>query len=72
MKKKLNDTKGAWVEELPEILRVIKTTIYSSTKEMTFNLANKTHADILLEIVINTLRTAHYDQESNESVLRGN
>ena len=72
LKKRLDDAKGLWVEELPSTLWAIRTTAHSGTRDTPFNLAFGTDAVILVEIEINTLRVSHYDSQQNEVNIRAN
>ena len=64
LKKKLDEVKGLWVEELPSTLWAIKTTVHSGIRDTTFNLAFGSDAVIPVEIGINSLRVAHFDLDS--------
>ena len=72
LKKRLDDAKGLWVEELPSTLWAIRTTAYSGTRDTPFNLAFGIDAVIPVEIGINTLRVSHYDSQQNEVNIRAN
>ena len=73
LKKRLDDVKRLWVEELPSTLWAIRTTAHSGTRDTPFNLAFGSNAVIPIEIGINSLRiTTHYDSEQNETNLRAN
>ena len=69
LKKRLDDVKGLWVEELPSTLWTIKTTTLPRTRDTPFNLAFGSDAIISIEIRINFLRVPHFDPEQNESNL---
>ena len=58
LKKRLDDAKGLWVEELPSTPWAIRTTTHSGTRDTPFNLAFGTDAVIPVEIEINTLRVS--------------
>ena len=68
----MDDAKGLWVEELPSTLWAIRTTAYSGTRDISFNLTFGTDAVIPVEIGINTLRVSHYDSQQNELNVRAN
>ena len=72
LKKRLDDAKGLWVEELPSTLWAIRTTAHSGTRDTPFNPAFGTDAVIPVEISINTLRISHYGSPQNEDNLRAN
>ena len=61
LKKRLDDAKGLWIEELPTTILEIKTTMHSRTRDTTFNLAFGSNTVIPIEIGINSLRIAHFD-----------
>ena len=61
LKKRLDDAKGLWIEELPSTLWAIRTTTHSRTRDTPFNLAFESDVVIPVEIGINSLRIAHYD-----------
>ena len=63
LKKRLDNAKGLWVEELLSSFWVIKTTMHSGIKDTPFNLAFGSDAIILVEIGINSLCVAHFDPE---------
>ena len=72
LKKRLNDSKGLWVEELPSTLWTIRIIVHSETSDTLFNLKFGSDAIIPVEIGINSLRVAHFDPEQNEPNLRAN
>uniref|UniRef100_A0A2N9HQC1 Integrase catalytic domain-containing protein n=1 Tax=Fagus sylvatica TaxID=28930 RepID=A0A2N9HQC1_FAGSY len=69
IKKRLEEVKGRWVEELPTILWTFRTTPRSSTGETPFSLTYGVEAVIPLEVGLPTLRSEEYDQENNELML---
>uniref|UniRef100_A0A2N9GI24 Integrase catalytic domain-containing protein n=1 Tax=Fagus sylvatica TaxID=28930 RepID=A0A2N9GI24_FAGSY len=66
IKKRLEDAKGKWVEELLNILWTFRTTPQRSTGETPFSLAYSSEAVIPLEIVLPTLRTSEWEPERND------
>lgn len=72
MRKNLVDAKGLWVEELPEILWVLRTTPNFTTKETSFTLAFRHKAIILAKIGVNTLKISRYNTDDNNERLRIN
>ena len=72
LKKRLDDAKGLWVEELSSTLWAIWTTVHSEIRDTPFNLALGSNAVIPVEIGINSLRVVHYDSEQNEANLYSN
>jgi ribonuclease HI len=69
IKKRLEEAKGRWVEELPTILWTFRTTPRSSTGETPFSLTYGVEAVIPLEVGLPTLRSEEYDRENNELML---
>uniref|UniRef100_A0A2N9EA47 Uncharacterized protein n=1 Tax=Fagus sylvatica TaxID=28930 RepID=A0A2N9EA47_FAGSY len=69
IKKKLEEAKGRWVEELPTVLWTFRTTPRSSTGETPYSLTYGVEAVIPLEVGLPTLRSEEYDQDNNELVL---
>ena len=72
LKKRLDDAKGLWVEELPSTLWAIRTTGHSRTSDTPFNMAFGSDAVIPVEIGINSMRVLHFDAEQNNANLRAN
>uniref|UniRef100_A0A2N9IBS0 Integrase catalytic domain-containing protein n=1 Tax=Fagus sylvatica TaxID=28930 RepID=A0A2N9IBS0_FAGSY len=70
IKKRLEEAKGKWVEELPSVLWTHRTTHRRSTGETPFVLAYGVEAVIPLEVGLPTIRTAEFDAEQNENNLR--
>uniref|UniRef100_A0A2N9HLW7 Integrase catalytic domain-containing protein n=1 Tax=Fagus sylvatica TaxID=28930 RepID=A0A2N9HLW7_FAGSY len=63
IKKRLEDAKGRWVEELPNVLWTFRTTTRKSTGETLFSLAYGSEAVIPLKIGLPTLRTSEWEPE---------
>jgi hypothetical protein len=70
IKRKLEEAKGKWVEELPSVLWTHKTTARKSTRKTPFALAYKVEAVIPLEVSIPTTRTTDFAVQTNEDNLR--
>lgn len=68
--KKLEYTKGLWVNELLGILWPLRTTSNSATKETLFTLVFEHEAMILAEIRVSTLRVSRYAAGDNDERLR--
>ena len=66
IKKRLEDSKGRWVEELPNVLCTFRTTPRRSTGETLFSLAYGSEAVIPLEIGLPTLRTSEWEPTRND------
>ncbi|XP_075660080.1 uncharacterized protein LOC142629911 [Castanea sativa] len=65
LKKRLDDAKGAWVEELPHVLWAYRTTPRRSTGETPFSMTYGMEAIIPLESGFPTLKSDQYDEASN-------
>ncbi|KAK3020950.1 hypothetical protein RJ639_046314 [Escallonia herrerae] len=72
LKKKLDEAKGAWVDELPKVLWAYRTTPHSVTGETPFLLYYGTKAMLPVEIGVPTIRALHFNKEINEVGLRAN
>ena len=72
IKTKLDDTKGAWPEELPNVLWAYRTTARTSTGETPFRLTYGTEAMILVEVGVTSTRREVFHKESNDDHLRIN
>ena len=69
LKKRLDDAKGKWVEELPHVLRTYQTTPHRSTSETPFSMTYNTKAAIPLEIGFPTLRMSSFTSRNNNGPL---
>ena len=72
LKTKLEDLKGNWVEYLPEVLWVYRTTQKSATWETPFSLAFGTEAVALVEVGIKSPMIELASVEHNDEALRLN
>nr|KYP75181.1 Retrovirus-related Pol polyprotein from transposon 17.6 [Cajanus cajan] len=72
LKKRLGEAKGAWAEQLPEVLWAYRCTRQSTTQETPFRLAYGSDAMILVEIGEPSFRRAHFDEANNGAELRTN
>ncbi|KAK3032494.1 hypothetical protein RJ639_037332 [Escallonia herrerae] len=70
LKKRLDEAKGAWVDELPKVLWAYRTTPYSVIGETPFLLCYGTEAMLPVEIRFPTIRALHFNEEHNEFELR--
>ena len=73
LKKMLDDTKGKWVEELPHVLWMYRTTPYRSTRETPFLMTYGAEAVITLETGflmsrINSFNPSDNDEELTKSL----
>jgi transposase InsO family protein len=66
IKKRLEDAKGRWVEQLPNVLWTFRTTPRRSMGETPFSLAYGSEAVIPLEIGLPTLRTSEWEPTRND------
>ena len=69
LKKRLDDAKGKWVEELPHILWTYRTTPRRSTGETPFSITYGVEAVIPLETGFPTLRTSSFTPSSTDVLL---
>ena len=65
----LEEAKGQWPEELPQVLWGYRTTARTSTGHTPFSLAYGCEAMLPIEVEIPTIRTQIYDQDSNHTRL---
>ena len=69
LKKRLDDVKGRWVEELPHVLWAYRTTPRRSTGETPFAMTYGAEAVIPLEANFPTLRTNSFTPSGNDELL---
>ena len=69
LKKRLDDAKGKWVEELAHVLWTYRTTPHRSTEETSFSMTYRAEAVIPLEIGFSTLRTSSFTPSNNDGLL---
>ena len=72
LKKKLDDAKGKWVEELPHVFWTYKTTPHRSTRETPFSMTYGAEAVIPLETGFPTTRTSSFNPKDNDEQLTRN
>ncbi|XP_075649780.1 uncharacterized protein LOC142620265 [Castanea sativa] len=72
IKTKLDDAKGAWPEELPNVLWAYRTTVRTPTGETPFRLTYGTEAVIPVEVGVTSIRREAFHDESNNQQLRVN
>ena len=72
LKTRLDDAKGRWVDELPEVLWAYHTTPRAATNETPFNLTFGIEVVIPVEVRLLTLRTENFVEEGNSELLRKN
>ena len=69
LKKRLDDAKERWVEELPHVLWTYRTTLRRSTGETPFSMSYGAEAVIPLETGFPTLRTQSFNPSDNDELL---
>ena len=69
LKKRLDDAKGRWVEELSHVLWTYRTTPRRSTGETPFSMTYGAEAVIPLEMSFPTLKTSSFCPSSNNELL---
>ena len=69
LKKRLDDAKGKWVEELPHVLWTYRTTPRRSTGETLFSITYGAEAVILLETGFPMTRTSSFNPKDNDEQL---
>ena len=72
IKVKLDDAKGAWPKELPNILWAYKTTARTPTGETPFRLTYGIEAVIPIEVGVTSIRREVFNEEGNDDQLRLN
>ena len=72
LKKRLDDAKGRWVEELPHVLWTYRTTPRRSTGEMPFAMTYRAEVVIPIEANFPTLRMSSFTSDSNDELLGKN
>ncbi|KAK3031023.1 hypothetical protein RJ639_036873 [Escallonia herrerae] len=68
LKKKLDEAKGTWVDELPKVLWAYRTTPHLVTGETPFFLCCGTEAMLPVMIGVPTIRALHFNEEDEEVV----
>ena len=68
-KKRLDDAKGRWVEELSHVLWMYRTTPRKSTGETPFSMTYEAKTVIPLETSFPTLKTSSFSPSSNNELL---
>ena len=72
LKKRLDDAKGRWVEELPHVFWTYRTTPRKSTGEIPFSMAYGAEAVIPLENGFPTIRSSAFTSDGNNEPLKKN
>ena len=66
LKKRLDDAKGRWVEELPHVLWAYRTTPRRSTRETPFSMSYGAEVVIPIKTGFPTLRTQSFNPNDND------
>ena len=69
LKKRLDDAKGRWVEELPHVLWAYRTTPHRSTGETLFSMSYGAEVVIPIETGFPMLRTQSFNHSHNDELL---
>ena len=69
IKTKLDDAKGAWPDELPNVLWAYRTTARTPTGETPFRLTYGTEAVIPVKVGVTSTRRATFSEEGNDNKL---
>lgn len=69
LKKRLNEAKGKWVNKLPHVLWMYRTTPKRSTRETSFSMMYGSEVVIPMENGFPTLRFDQFLSNSNEQIL---
>ena len=72
IKSRLVGAKGAWPEELPNVLWAYRTTARTPTGETPFNLTYGTEAVIPVEVGLTSRRREFFDEQNNDDQLKQN
>ena len=72
IKTKLDEAKGAWPDELPNVLWEYRTTTRTPTGETHFKLTYGTEAVIPIEVRVANIRRTTFSKEENDDKLRVN
>ena len=72
IKTKLDDAKGAWPEELPNVLWAYRITVRTLTGETPFRLTYGTEAVIPVEVGVTSIRRGTFNLGCNDDELRLN
>ena len=72
LKKRLDDAKGKWVEELPHVLWTYRTTPRKSTGETPFSMTYRAEAVIPLENGFPMMRISTFTSDENDELLKKN
>ena len=71
-KVRLEEAKGAWLKELPNVLCAYRTTTRTPTGETPFRLTYGTEAVILVEVGVTSMKREVFQENSNDDQLKVN
>ena len=69
LKKKLEKSKGSWVDKLPLVLWSYRTSFRTTTRETPFSLAYVVEVVVPIELRIPTFRIENFNEEDNDILL---
>ena len=69
IKTRLEEAKGIWPDELPNVLWAYRTTARTPTGETPFRLAYGTEAVIPAEVGLTSYRVESYDEDKNKEAI---
>ncbi|CAN1314375.1 Transposon Tf2-11 polyprotein [Linum perenne] len=72
LKKRVDEAKGKWVDELPNILWAHRTSYKTATDETPYTLVYGTEAVLPVEVNLPTLRIQHFNHDHNNAGLHHN
>ena len=72
IKTRPDDAKGAWPEELPNVLWAYRTTAKTLTRKTPFRLTYGTETVIPVEVGVTSTKQATFSEEGNDDKLRLN
>ena len=72
LKKRLDDAKGRWVEELPHVLWTYRTTPRKSIGETPFSMTYGAESVIPLESGFPNMRSSAFTSDGNDELLKRN
>ncbi|CAN1248722.1 Transposon Tf2-9 polyprotein [Linum perenne] len=72
LKKRVNEAKGKWVDELPNILWAHRTSYKTATDETPYTLVYGTEAVLPVEVNLPSLRIQHFNHNGNDAALHHN
>ena len=68
----MDDTKGAWLEELPNVLWAYRTTVRTLIEETPFRLTFGVEVVISVKVGVTSVRREMFHEKSNNNQLRVN